>query len=50
MSKWYKIDDSCVDIDGDDIEILYQSDNMGNNYVIISLARVQELIKEQQDA
>lgn len=46
MSRWFKIDDSCVDIDDDDIEILVNSDNDGNNYVIISLTHVMELVSE----
>ena len=44
MSRWFKIDNSCVDIDDDDINILVNSDDNGNNYVTISLAYIIELV------
>lgn len=46
MSTWRKINNDCVDIDDDDIEILIDTDDNGNNYVIVSLTYIMDLVSE----
>ena len=46
MSTWKEIPDEDVTLsdDGKTIEILYETDNSGNNYIEISVEHVREIL------
>lgn len=47
MSNWIKVGIDDIEIDGDDINILYSSDYNGNNYVYVKLDDILKLIKDK---
>ena len=51
VSTWRKINDPGVDIseDGQTIEVLFESDKMGNNYFEINVDHIKRLIKDWED-
>lgn len=45
MSKWTYIPKEDLDLDGDEINILVGSDYEGNNYAIVKVSDIKELLK-----
>ena len=46
MSTWYKLQKDCLSIDADDLNILVTKDEQGNNYIVLSLTDIKDLINE----
>jgi hypothetical protein len=51
MSKWKEIPDVNVELSDDvkTVEILYETDDFGNNYIEISTEHVIKILKKQID-
>jgi hypothetical protein len=46
MSRWQNIPKQDIDIDGDEINVLINSDEDGNNYVVLQKDDVLDLLKD----
>lgn len=49
MSNWIEIkkDDIDIDYDGEELNILYSHDNIGNNYVTVKIKDILDKITER---
>jgi len=48
MSKWRTIPNEDIEIDGTDLNVLVDTDNCGNNYIILSLEYIKELLRAEE--
>ena len=46
MSTWYKLSKDCIELDGDEINILVNSDDSGNNYITVSVNDMKDILGE----
>ena len=46
MSKWQEAKPEDLEIDGENINIMLESDNEGNNYVEVKIKDIQKLLKK----
>lgn len=45
MSNWKTISKNNLELDGDEINVLIGTDDEGNNYVILKVADIEELLE-----
>ena len=48
MSDWITVKKEDIELDGDDINVYFESDDFGNRYIILKVEDIKALLKDDK--